>query len=86
MKQLRPIKTAFRTSGHCILQSNFPRDILLACLPQVGLILSCGEKTALEIKRLQPAGKQAMAARDWLNGVQLSPEQLLITPPEASPA
>ena len=51
-----------------------------------GLILSCGGQTALEINRLQPAGKQAMAARDWLNGVQLSPGQPIITLPEAGSA
>ena len=62
----------------------FP-DILLACLPQAAN-LSCGEQTGLEITRLQPAGKQAMAARDWLNGIQLLPEQPLVTTPEDSPA
>ena len=51
-----------------------------------GLILSCGGQTALEINWLQPAGKQAMAARDWLNGVQLSPGQPLITPPKTGSA
>ena len=67
------------------LQSNFPPGYFIGLSATDGLILSCGEKTALEIKRLQPAGKQAMTARDWLNGAQPSPEQLLITPTEASP-
>ena len=43
-----------------------------------GLILSCGDETALEIERLQPAGKPAMSARAWLNGHNLSVGQALI--------
>jgi len=42
-----------------------------------GLILSCGGLTALDIERLQPAGKPAMTARAWLNGHNLSPGQSL---------
>ena len=68
------------------LQSNFPPGYFIGLSATGGLILSCGEKTALEIKTLQPAGKQAMAARDWLNGIQLLPEQPLVTTPEDSPA
>ena len=85
------VETAFGRlkllSGQAItaLQSNFPPGYFIGLSATDGLILSCGEKTALEIKRLQPAGKQAMTARDWLNGAQPSPEQLLITPTEASP-
>ena len=75
------------TEAHSVLpkQCFFP-GYFLGLSPSGGLILSCGGQTALEIDKLQPAGKQAMAARDWLNGVQLSPGQPLITPPEADPA
>ena len=68
------------------LQADFPPGYFIGLSATGGLILSCGGQTALEIHRLQPAGKQAMAARDWLNGVQLPLGQPLITPPEASPA
>ena len=69
---------------HSVLPSGcFLPGYFLGLSASGGLILSCGGQTALEINRLQPAGKQAMAARDWLNGVQLSPGQLLITPLEA---
>ena len=67
------------SEAHSVLPSGY----FLGLSASGGLILSCGGQTALEINRLQPAGKQAMAARDWLNGVQLSPGQPLITPPEA---
>ena len=70
--------------AHSVLPSGcFLPGYFLGLSASGGLILSCGGQTALEINRLQPAGKQAMAARDWLNGVQLSPGQPLITPPEA---
>ena len=68
------------------LQTDFPPGYFIGLSATGGLILSCGEQTGLEITRLQPAGKQAMAARDWLNGIQLLPEQPLVTTPEDSPA
>ena len=34
--------------------------------------VACGEGTRLRITELQPAGKRTMAARDFLNGAQLS--------------
>lgn len=43
-----------------------------------GLILSCGDETALEVERLQPAGKPAMSARAWLNGHNLSAGKALM--------
>lgn len=42
-----------------------------------GLVLSCGGQTALEVGRLQPAGKGAMDARAWLNGHALTLGQSL---------
>ena len=42
-----------------------------------GLILSCGQDTALEVFMLQPAGKKAMTAQAWLNGHPLRPGQSL---------
>lgn len=35
-------------------------------------VVACGEGTRLRITELQPAGKRPMAARDFLNGAQLS--------------
>lgn len=35
-------------------------------------VVACGEGTRLRITELQPAGKRTMAARDFLNGAQLS--------------
>jgi len=35
-------------------------------------VIACGEATRLRITELQPAGKRTMAARDFLNGAQLS--------------
>ena len=66
-------------------QSDIVPGYFLGLSATGGLRLSCGEQTALEINWLQPAGKQAMTARDWLNGIKLTPGQPLITPPEASP-
>ena len=69
---------------HSVLPSGcFLPGYFLGLSASGGLILSCGEQTALEINRLQPAGRQTMAAHDWLNGVQLSPGQTLIKSPEA---
>ena len=65
---------------------NFSLGYFLGLSATDGLILSCGGQTALEVNRLQPAGKQAMTGRDWLNGVQLSPGQPLLTSPETTPA
>ena len=45
-----------------------------------GLILACGQNTALEVALLQPAGKKAMTARAWLNGHALCPGQSLTDP------
>ena len=45
-----------------------------------GLILACGQNTALEVAWLQPAGKKAMTARAWLNGHSLCPGQSLTDP------
>ena len=42
-----------------------------------GLMLSCGQNTALDIGMLQPAGKKAMTAQAWLNGHALRPGQSL---------
>ena len=64
------------------LSECFPPGCFLGLSATGGLILSCGDQTALVINKLQPAGKQAMAARAWLNGVQLLPGQSLITPTE----
>ena len=69
------------TLSGCVVPGNF-----LGLSASGGLILSCGGQTALEIDRLQPAGKKDMAARDWLNGVQLPPGQPLIISPEAGSA
>lgn len=42
-----------------------------------GLIVACGEGTALQILHLQPAGKKAMTASEFLNGHKLPKELIL---------
>ena len=84
MGRLKLLSGQSVAEAHSVLHSGcFLPGYFLGLSASGGLIISCGGQTALEINRLQPAGKQSMAARDWLNGVQLSPGQLLITPLEA---
>ncbi len=45
-----------------------------------GLMVACGEGTALRLERLQRAGKGAMAAADFLRGHEISPEEMLPCP------
>jgi methionyl-tRNA formyltransferase len=33
----------------------------------------CADETALELKQVQPAGKNPMAAQDWARGLKIAP-------------
>ena len=43
-----------------------------------GIIIACGNQTALGIKRLQPAGKKPMSADEFARGRNLIPNQRLV--------
>ena len=45
-----------------------------------GLLVACGEGTALQLERLQRAGKGAMAVADFLRGHAVQPEEILPCP------
>lgn len=59
-----------KPNDHQIPEENLKTDVpgaILAIMKE-GLLVRTGDETIL-LKQVQPAGKKAMAARDWANGV-----------------
>lgn len=73
--------TTFRGKQLTITQAKPSRESIpvrpgtIAVLP-VGVFVSCGEETSLEILEMQPEGKKKMSARDFANGYSPDGERL----------
>jgi len=42
-----------------------------------GLTVACGDGGAVTLTRVQPEGRAAMAAEDWLRGARIAPGMIL---------
>ncbi len=77
--------TTFRGTQLTLWLASPAADLSLVDLPvgapivvQGKLMVACGSRTLLELKELQLAGRKRVSARDFLNGIRLKPDDILI--------